>query len=79
MQLQIKKDSYILLVKTIVSWLILCLKKKGVLRDVIAPMSELPLVTLLWKQVYFYFLFYNFTFEHHLSLVCFATVYCMLV
>ena len=35
-----KQDSYIQLVKTLVSWLVLCLKKKGELRDVIAPMSE---------------------------------------
>ena len=41
-----KKDSYIQLVKTIVSRLFLCLKKKGEHRDVIAPMSELPLGTL---------------------------------
>ena len=41
-----KKDSYIQLAKTIVSWLILCLKK-GELRDVIAPMWELPLVKFI--------------------------------
>ena len=35
-----KQDSYIQLVKTLVSWLVLCLKKKGELRDVIALMSE---------------------------------------
>ena len=35
-----KQDSYIQLVKTLVSWLVLCLKQKGELQDVIAPKSE---------------------------------------
>ena len=39
-----EKDPYIQLVKTTVSWLILVKKK---IRNVIAPMLELPFVTLL--------------------------------